>query len=124
MVRLSSVAAGALSLGLFLACGDKQNPNGDFHSPGGAGDAAAGGVSYAKTIAPLMARSCAVSGCHDATTRMAGVALDNYDDVKTNAQVSNTEIQSQNMPVGSVPSLTDTERQSFDSWVQAGAPNN
>ncbi len=129
MLRSASfVITAGISLALLLGCGEKQNPLGDYR-PSGPGDAggtdASGGVpSYAKTIAPMMAASCAMSGCHDGTTRVAGVALDTYDDVKANAEASNTTIQNKTMPMGSAPPLTDADRQSFDSWVKAGAPNN
>ncbi len=134
MGRFASVLAiGGLSFALLLGCGDKQNPAGDFRPPGSSGglggtDASgaggSSGVSYAQTIAPMMAASCAVSGCHDATTRVADVALDSYDDVKASAAASNNAIQNRTMPMGSVPALTDADRQAFDSWVKAGAPNN
>ena len=121
MFRLASVVAtGVLLLALLHGCGEKQNPAGDFRFDAGGG----GGVSYAQTIAPMMAASCAVEYCHDSKMRTAGVALDTYENVKANAKKSNETIQNQTMPVGSVPPLTEAERQAFDSWVKAGAPNN
>ena len=123
MFRLSSVVVlGVLALALPFGCGDKQNPAGDFRQPADASGGA--GVSYTQTIAPMMAASCAMAYCHDGLRRTAGVALDTYDNVKANAEKSNETIQNQTMPVGSVPPLTEAERQSFDSWVKAGAPNN
>ena len=134
MLRFATVAAtGVLALALGLGCGDKQNPLGDYQAPGGSGGAAgmdAGGgggslgVSYAQTIAPLLARSCATTGCHDKATGMAGVTLDTYEAVKANAEESNVSIQNGTMPVGSAPRLTDAEREAFAEWVAAGAPNN
>ena len=123
MFRLSSLAALAvLALALPFACGDKRNPAGDFQQPSDASGGA--GVSYAQTIAPMMAASCAVEFCHDSQMRTAGVALDTYENVRANAEKSNETIQNQTMPVGTVPALTEAERQAFDSWVKAGAPNN
>jgi len=123
MFRLSSVVVlGVLALALPSGCGDKQNPAGDFRQPADASGSA--GVSYTQTIAPMMAASCSVSDCHDSTARVANVALDTYDEVKANAERSNQSIQDGWMPVGSVPPLTEAEKQAFDSWVKAGAPNN
>lgn len=125
MFRLSSfLALGMLTLTLPFACGDKQNPAGDFRGSGGGAGNDASGVSYARTIAPMMAASCAVEYCHDSQTRTAGIVLDTYEDVKANAESSNDAIQNQTMPVGPAPRLTDAERQAFDSWVKAGTPNN
>ena len=121
----------ALCAALCLGCGfdkDKQNPAGDFRTPAGSGGSGggdtSGGVSYAQTIAPMMAASCTVSGCHGANPVM-GIGLDSYDNVKANAVAANTVIQDKSMPI-SPPgaALTDADRQNFQSWVNAGAPNN
>jgi len=124
------IAFAALAAGLCLACGfdkDKQNPSGDFSPPSGSGgsgggDTAAGGVSYAQTIAPMMAANCAFSGCHGASNFQAGVRLDTYPNVVANAAAANADIQDQSMPPGGPLSATD--RQSFQDWVNAGTPNN
>ncbi len=108
-------------LALALGCGDKQNPAGDF---GSGGEGTTGDVSYSRTIAPMMAASCTLSYCHDSRSRVAGVALEAYDDVKANAESSNRTIQEGTMPTGSAPPLTPAERQAFADWVEAGAPNN
>jgi uncharacterized membrane protein len=130
---VSVVTTGVLSFALLLGCGDKQNPAGDYRpwqgSGGTVGADASGpgcsaGVSYAQTIAPMMAASCSISYCHDTATRMAGVALDTYDGVKASAEISNETIQNGSMPVGEGLPLTEADRQSFDAWVKAGTPNN
>jgi uncharacterized membrane protein len=110
---------------LGTGCGDKQNPAGDFRHDASAPPAGdAGGPSYAKTIAPMMAASCTLSGCHEGDYPAAGIGLDRYENVAANAEASNRAIQDQSMPIGAGAALTATDRQSFQAWVNAGAPNN
>jgi uncharacterized membrane protein len=111
----SLLVLGALAAALALGCGDKQNPAGDFQTSA---------VSYAQTIAPMMAASCTVSGCHGGDSPVMGIGLDTYDKVKANAAAANTKIQSKVMPISPGVDLTDLDRQNFQSWVNAGAPNN
>jgi len=37
-----------------------------------------GTISYAASVAPVMAASCAISGCHDAASMQGGVVLSTY----------------------------------------------
>ncbi len=111
---------------LGTGCGDKQNPAGDFRSDASAPPAGdAGGPSYAKTIAPMMAASCTLSGCHEGDYPAFGIGLDSYEKVAANAQASNQAIQNESMPIGvAAAALTAADRKSFEDWVNAGAPNN
>lgn len=115
----------AMAVCFGLGCGDKQNPAGDYRFDAAVppSDATAG-VSYGKTIAPMMAASCTLSGCHGGSSPVAGIGLDTYEGVRDNATAANAAIQSQAMPIGSGPALTAADRQSFQDWVSAGAPNN
>jgi hypothetical protein len=134
-----TLAFGILAIVVPLGCGDKQNPLGDYQPPGntagapgtggdtGAGGGGAGGasgVSYADVIAPMMTQSCAVSGCHAGASPIMGIGLDTYDKVKANASAANAAIQSGIMPIPPGANLTSTDKQNFQDWVSAGAPNN
>jgi hypothetical protein len=93
---------------------------------GGSGGAAGGNtsttVSYAATIAPLMKANCATSGCHSGSDQIAGIALDTYANVSTNAGAADTAIQSGSMPPDGP--LSAAQQKAFHDWVTAGAPNN
>lgn len=82
------------------------------------------GVSYAQTIAPMMAQSCTLSGCHGGSSPVMGIGLDTYDKVVANAGAASSAIQSNSMPLDPGVALTDTDKQNFQDWVNAGMPNN
>ena len=96
---------------------------------GGAGgtDAAAGGsttVSYRNTIAPMMAASCAVSGCHNSSDQAAGFAFDTYAGLKADVDFASSAIQTGLMPISPGADLTAADKKNFQNWVTAGALNN
>ncbi len=89
---------------------------------GGAGGSTTATVSYSKTIAPIMAASCATSSsCHSAGNPW-GVELDTYAGVKSNAAASISAIQEGSMPPSG--SLSAADLKSLQDWVNAGSPNN
>jgi hypothetical protein len=74
-------------------------------------------VSFATDILPLLKRSCS---CHvDGTT---GPALDNYANVLVAADIGKRVIQDGSMPPSGPLSAAD--RTLFQSWIDAGKPNN
>jgi hypothetical protein len=77
-------------------------------------------VSYASQIAPLLKASC--TSCHGGGNPSAGINLSTYSSVKSNANAANGAIQNGVMPPGG--SLSTANKQLFQSWVNAGAPNN
>jgi hypothetical protein len=91
---------------------------------GGTGGSTTAAVSYSKTIAPMMAASCAVSGCHNSSDRELGLALDTYAGLKPFVDQSNTAIQDGSMPIPPGADLTATDKKNFQAWVTAGALNN
>jgi hypothetical protein len=106
------------------------NSNGGSSSAGGtpsAGgssaakpDAGTSSVSFSGQIQPLLNQYC--TSCHGASGASAGVSLNNYTNVKTNASRANTAIQGGIMPPGSP--LSAANKQLFQAWVTAGTPNN
>jgi hypothetical protein len=137
-----ALAIGILAIVATPGCGDKQNPLGDYQAPGstagapgtggtaggggsgGGGTSGTSGVSYADVIAPMMAASCALSGCHAGASPTVGIGLDTYANVSTHASAANSAIQAGIMPIPPGANLTATDKQNFQSWVSAGAPNN
>jgi len=127
MLRIGTVAiAGALCAWLFFACGDKgygPTPGETGSLDSGAVSLDGGGcntphaVSFATDILPLIKRACS---CHvDGTT---GPALNNYANVLSAADISNTSIQQGSMPP--TGPLSDADKALFQSWINAGKPNN
>jgi hypothetical protein len=89
---------------------------------GGTGGSTTATVSYSKTIAPIMAKSCATSSTCHASGNPWGVDLDTYAGVKSNAAKSISDIQTQKMPPSGTFSASDLK--SLQDWVNAGYPNN
>ena len=121
-----------------FACGDKINPKGKAQT-GGSTDSIDGSVSeagtgidgtttivvtYSKTIAPMMAASCAFSGCHWGSSPALGIGLDSYANLKFNLSLANTAIQDGTMPISPGAALTAADKKNFQDWVNAGALNN
>jgi len=46
-----------------------------------------GQIDFVNQVQPLLQSSCATSGCHDASTRKEGVALNNYENIIKTAEV-------------------------------------
>lgn len=132
-----------------FACGEKLNPKGNeptaMGGAGGstdiggidAGESEAGAcgapaadvgegapVTYAKTIAPMVAASCASASCHGGSSPALGIGLDTYAGLKAFADSCNSAIQSGAMPIGGGAALTAADKKNFQDWVNAGAPNN
>jgi len=89
---------------------------------GGAGGSTSAGVSYAKTIAPMMKASCTQSACHSSSKQAGGYALDTYDSMKAGVKDAIKAIQAGTMPPSGVFAPTDLKN--LQDWVAAGTPNN
>jgi len=85
----------------------------------GGGDATSA-VSYKNQIQPLLQTNCA--SCHSGSTANAGIDVSTYANVSKNAKTINSAIQNGTMPLGSPLSAAD--KQLFQTWVNAGSPNN
>jgi hypothetical protein len=77
-------------------------------------------VSYASQIAPLLKANC--TSCHGGANPRAGINLSTYASVRSNANAANSAIQNGIMPP--TGALSAANKQLFQSWVNAGAPNN
>lgn len=90
-------------------------------------------VSFSGELIPLFNKSCATSGCHDATpAKKPGLTADKaYTNLVSGGYI-NTMLPSESklylsikdgsMPIGS--SLTSAEKQKVLDWIRNGAPNN
>ena len=152
MVRFGyAVTVGSFFVCLMFACGDKMNPkgtprnsgpagaggateNGDIDGSvseagigcgaGGTGGSTTAAVSYSKTIAPMMAASCTVPGCHNSSDKTLGFTFDTYAGLEAYVDKANTAIQNGDMPIPPGADLTAADKKNFQDWVTAGSPNN
>jgi hypothetical protein len=81
---------------------------------------AAGTVSFAKQIQPMLNTNCI--SCHGSSRQNAGVRLDSYSVVKTNVKAASSAISSGAMPP--TGSLSADLKKLFQTWVDEGALNN
>ena len=78
-------------------------------------------VTYTNTIATIMQSSCATSGCHDATSKTAGVDLTSYEHVVQAFENRDAlgEIERGEMPIGS-PVLPEATIKLIKNWIENG----
>ena len=88
----------------------------------GATDCTTLNPSFAAHVMPIIQTSCAIAGCHDATSGNKGGPFINYTQVKDKASTIRSQILSGAMPQGS--SLTAQQIQVISCWVSSGAVNN
>jgi hypothetical protein len=129
MLRIGTlVFVGALAVWFFVACGDKgygPTPGDTASLDSGAGSLDGGNcntphaVSFATDILPLIKKAC---WCH--VNGSNGPALNNYANVLSAADISNRDIQDGSMPPPSEGRLSDADKALFQSWINAGKPNN
>ena len=78
-------------------------------------------VSFSKHIKPIIETQCALNNCHNANSKNGDFTTYNLMSTKI-SKFSNRLLVLQDMPQNS--SLTPTERELFDCWLQKGGPNN
>lgn len=88
-------------------------------------------VYFQNTIGPLINSTCAMAGCHDATTKASGVNLSTYTNIVRYVSAGNaagstlyTITKSGSMPRGSVPKYTTAQLTQLQTWINQGAKNN
>ena len=81
------------------------------------------GVSFSKTIYPIVSSSCAVSGCHVTGRQLP--TLETYAQISSNAERIKARTSNGTMPPASSGIvLSKEEIDDIACWVDAGAPNN
>jgi hypothetical protein len=78
------------------------------------------GTSWSSDIQPIMEKSCALSGCHNGTTRLD---LRIYSNAKKHAAEIKTLTRNRSMPFDGTP-LTQNQIELISCWVDDGAEEN
>jgi mono/diheme cytochrome c family protein len=89
-------------------------------------------VYFQNTIGPLINSTCAMSGCHDATSKASGVNLSTYANIVKYVSAGNaagstlyTITKSGKMPTGSGNAkYTTAQLAQLQTWINQGAKNN
>lgn len=88
-------------------------------------------VYFQNTISPLIGSTCAMAGCHDATTKASGVNLSTYANIVRYVVAGNaagselyTITKSGKMPPSPNPKYTTTQLAQLQTWINQGAKNN
>jgi uncharacterized membrane protein len=80
-------------------------------------------ATFTSKVKPIIQAKCATSGCHNASSAAAGVILESHSQISSKAaRIKQRAVIERTMPIGF--SLTDTERNTLQCWIDAGAPNN
>jgi hypothetical protein len=110
-----------------IACGEDDGGDGtDYASQADCSSLPAAATSYELVVKPILDVSCAVGGCHDATTAAEGIDLSDYASSK-NAFDKKDALCSihhgsgcEPMPVGG--KLDDLDINKLDCWVKNDFP--
>src|SRR5690606_36766586 len=81
-----------------------------------------GTPSFASAVNPLIASSCAISGCHANGSVSGPGPLTNYTQIKDAAASIRSAVLAGTMPQGST--LTSAQKSTIVCWIDAGTPNN
>lgn len=90
------------------------------------GDLDCSTVSFSADIAPIIASSCSLSSCHDTNAGTVIGDYTTYAGLETRAKdgtMKREVITDMTMPKGS-GTLTQTQLDKIECWLDAGAPNN
>jgi hypothetical protein len=88
-------------------------------------------VCFQRDVLPIFLSSCAISGCHDLTSRKKGYIFNNYTNIRAmgllpwsaSASKVYTTCVSGKMPQSPVPKLNTTQLSLIRRWIEKGAPN-
>lgn len=94
-------------------------------------------VYFVRDILPILQGNCAISGCHNSTSRKDGVDLSSYERVMSTAdirpfepgesdlyEVINETRNDKRMPPPPAPPLTTEQKNKIEKWIAQGARNN
>ncbi len=88
-------------------------------------------VYFQNTIAPLIAQTCSMAGCHDAVTKASGVVLVTYANITRYVTAGNaagstlyTITKSGSMPRSPIAKYTTAQLTQVQTWINQGAKNN
>lgn len=130
------VATILISLVVFLACThEPPGPNAPVIPPTVSNNCSPDTVYFTNEVLPIIASNCAMSGCHDATTRADGVVLTNYNQIMEYVRAGNASrselyevmIDSdpdKRMPPPPMSPLSSAQLAKVQKWINQGAKNN
>lgn len=110
---------------LVVACSkssDDNNGGGNNPPPGGTVDCNTVAKSFATNVSPLIASSCAKSGCHNAGSTNGVGPLTTYEQISAVKSQIRSAVSSGNMPKDAT--FTATQKATITCWIDAGAQNN
>ncbi len=125
---------------LWLACehpipSPSDNSGVDVATPGSTGKSCdPDSVYFANDVYPLIISTCAMSGCHNATSRADGVDLTSYAKIVKYVKVGNAtqselykeiiRTDGDRMPPPPMPSWSNDQVAMLAKWINQGAKNN
>lgn len=109
------------ALTLLSKCSGKKDSV-NSNPPGGGTDCSTIQAKFAANVYPIIQASCQGSGCHNNTDKANGHAWTTYAEIAANASAINAAVQSGAMP--KTGSLTATQKNIINCWVNSGAQNN
>lgn len=124
------------SLVVFLACThEPPAPNAPVVPPSVSNNCSPDTVYFTNEVLPIIASNCAMSGCHDATTRADGVVLTNYSQIMEYVRAGNAnrselyEVMidtdpNDRMPPPPMSPLSSAQLAKVQKWINQGAKNN
>lgn len=98
-----------------------------YPSPTGSSGCDTTAMTYATNIKPIFDQSCALAGCHDATTKSSGYDLSDYTGSAAAAKSArflgaiNHSTGFSPMPKG-MAKLSDCNISKITAWINAGTP--
>jgi len=85
-------------------------------------------VTFAGDIQPILARSCAKGGCHDAGTKQNGIEFTSYSTAKTQADLGRIKARVIDGNPSYMPAdlgrLPENDIKKIQCWLDKGAPDN
>ena len=118
MKKLFGLATGLVVLAMACSKGGDNNNN---NNPPGNVDCGTISTTFSANVAPLIASSCAKSGCHLTGGNGPG-ALNTYAQIFAARAQIRANVASGNMPKDAT--FSATQKATITCWIDAGAPNN
>lgn len=78
------------------------------------------GLSFAKDIAPILNRSCAVAGCHNEAAGAGGYEFETLEGTIAGVDDGLLTIEDGSMPLGTYPKVTAEEVALIEQWISEG----
>jgi hypothetical protein len=79
-------------------------------------------LSFVQDIKPILAASCAVAGCHNATSPIAGYDFETFDGTAIGIEDGISTIELGEMPIGGRPKISAADLKTLQDWLDGGTP--